>query len=70
MTGPRNALRYAGLALALALVLAACTPATLSTFFAPCPEPNPEGWAAGEEERSAPLQINAPSIADEPGETR
>jgi hypothetical protein len=36
------------LAVTLMLLLTACTPATLSAFFAPCPEPTAEGWEAAQ----------------------
>jgi hypothetical protein len=38
------------LAITLMLLLTACTPATLSAFFAPCPEPSPEEWEAAQAE--------------------
>lgn len=65
MTGPGKALRYAGLATALTLTLAACTPATFSAIFAPCPKPTTEEWAASHEEWPTPDRIDTPSVAFE-----
>ena len=51
------------------LVLAACTPATLSGFFAPCPEPTAEEWAAYQEEWLTAEWTDDPA-AFEPGESQ
>jgi hypothetical protein len=42
--------RKALLAVTLVLLLSACTPATISAFFAPCPEPTAEEWEAAQAE--------------------
>lgn len=40
--------RWAGWAFALVLLLSACSPATLGSLFAPCPQPTEEQWPASQ----------------------
>ena len=61
--------RYGLLSVVLALALSACTPATITAFFAPCPEPTEEEWAAYQEEWLRSGGIEAP-VAEDPGAIR
>lgn len=70
MTGYRKSLRYLGFAVALTLVLAACAPATIANFFAPCPQPTDAEWAAAQEQWLASGRIDSPATYSEPGEVR
>ena len=66
----RKLLRYAGLASALMLVLAACTPAAIGSLFAPCPQPTPEEWAASQEEWLAAAWTDSQPAQEEPSDIR
>ena len=61
--------RYDSLSAALVLVLSACGPATIAAFFAPCPEPTEEEWAAYQEAWLRSGGIETPVAAD-PGAIR
>lgn len=64
MKDPYRLLRHAASAVALTLVLAACTPAPVGGLFAPCPVPSQEAWEASQEQWLMTGRVHA-----EPGHT-